>query len=343
MLPGDFIAMKLTGEISTSAAALSEGIFWDFKEGTVSSAIMDYYGFSTSLVPAIKPVFTTHGLLKDTVASRLSLKAGIPVSYKSGDQPNNALSLNVLNPGEVAATAGTSGVVYAVTNELVYDPESRVNSFAHVNHTDEHNSIGVLLCINGCGATYRWIKELAGGSLNYNQMNEAAAAVKPGSDGVQLIPFGNGAERILNNKITGAHIKNLDYTLHNASHLYRAAQEGIVYAFRYGVDIMRENNIYPVVVRAGRANMFLSELFTQSFADITGIPVELHEGDGSTGAAIGAGIGAGIFSTATEAFSLRKAGRIVEPANSGLYEEYYQSWKETVLQLINQTSEICQS
>ncbi|MCX6319012.1 MAG: FGGY family carbohydrate kinase [Bacteroidetes bacterium] len=334
MLPGDFIAMKMTGEISTTAPALSEGIFWDFKTRSLSSAIMNQYGFDATLVPSIKPVFTTHGLLKESVASRLSLKPDIPICYKAGDQPNNALSLNVLNPGEVAATAGTSGVVYAVTDELVYDQQSRVNSFAHVNHTEADNRIGVLLCINGCGATYRWIKEIAGGSLTYAQMNEAAATVRPGSDGVQLIPFGNGAERILNNKITGAHIKNLDYTTHTAAHLFRAAQEGIVYAFRYGLDIMRENNIQPVVVRAGRANMFLSDLFTQTFASITGIPVELHEGDGSTGAAIGAGIGAGIFSSAAEAFSLRKAGRIVEPAPAKPYEEYYEIWKDSILQLI---------
>lgn len=344
MLPGDFIAMKMTGEISTSAAALSEGIFWDFKENSVSSAVMDYYGFSTAMVPAIKPVFTAHGLLKDTVAGHLSLRKGIPVAYKAGDQPNNALSLNVLNPGEVAATAGTSGVVYAVSDELVYDKQSRVNSFAHVNHTTDKNSIGVLLCINGCGATYRWIREMSGGSINYNRMNEAAASVAPGCEGVQLIPFGNGAERILNNKITGAHIRHLDYSIHTKGHLYRAAHEGIAYAFRYGVDIMRENNIHPVVVRAGRANMFLSELFTQIFADVTGIPVELHNADGSIGAAIGAGIGAGIFSSAAEAFSLHKAGTIVAPSSATVfYEEQYQSWKETVLQIVNQTSELCQS
>lgn len=343
MLPGDFIAMKLTGEINTTASALSEGVLWDFKEGAVSTAVMDYYGFSTALLPAVKNVFSPHGLLKESVAARLSLKAGIPVTYKAGDQPNNALALNVLNPGEVAATAGTSGVIYAVSDERVYDPQSRVNSFAHVNHTNEQNRIGVLLCINGCGATNRWIRSVTGTTLSYTQMNEAAAAIAPGCDGVQLIPFGNGAERMLNNKITGAHIHQLDYSLHGPAHLFRAAQEGIAYAFRYGVDIMRENNIHPVVVRAGLANMFLSELFTQTFADVTGIPVELHGGDGSTGAAIGAGIGAGIFTSAKEAFSGRNEGRIIEPAHQSPYDDHYQSWKEKVNQLINQKSEIWQS
>jgi xylulokinase len=343
MLPGDFIAMKMTGEISTSAAALSEGIFWDFKENSVSSAVMDHYGFSTTLLPVIKDVFTTHGSIKDTVAERLSLPKGIPVSYKAGDQPNNALSLNVLNPGEVAATAGTSGVVYAVSDQLVYDKESRVNSFAHVNHTANQKSIGVLLCINGCGATYRWIREMSCG-ISYNQMNEAAAAVQPGSEGVQVIPFGNGAERILNNKIAGAHIRQLDYSIHTKGHVYRAAQEGIAYAFRYGTDIMRGNAIQPVVVRAGKANMFLSELFTQIFANVTGIPVELQETDGSIGAAIGAGIGAKIYNSAADAFSQNKPGKIITPsAAAGCYEEYYLQWKETVLQIVNQTSEICQS
>lgn len=343
MLPGDFIAMKMTGEISTTSAALSEGIFWDFKENRISDDVIEYFEFNHSLFPEIKTLFAPHGYMKEAVASRLSLKSGIPVSYKAGDQPNNALSLNVLRPGEIAATAGTSGVVYAVSDELTYDKESRVNSFAHVNHTGSQNSIGVLLCINGCGATNKWIRQSTGTALNYQQMNDAAATVKAGSNGLQIIPFGNGAERMLGNKIIGTHFHNLDNSIHSQAHLFMATQEGIAFAFRYGIDIMRENNIFPAVIRAGNTNMFLSAVFAQAFVDATDIPVELHECDGSIGAAIGAGIGAGVFKNAAEAFSMHRPTKIIEPKQSRMYHELYDSWKETLLKIVNKTSEIWQS
>ncbi|HMR93468.1 MAG TPA: FGGY family carbohydrate kinase [Chitinophagaceae bacterium] len=330
MLPGDFIAMKMTGEITTTVPALSEGVLWDFKENKISADVTGYFGFDTSLFPDIKPLFAPHGCLKDTVATRLSLKAGIPVTYKAGDQPNNALSLNVLRPGEVAATAGTSGVIYAVTDQLASDPGSRINSFAHVNHQAADPRIGVLLNINGCGIMNRWIKDKAGAALSYPQMNTAAAAVKPGCEGLLTLPFGNGAERMLYNKMVGAHLQNLDLNVHTAAHLYRSVQEGIAFAFRYGFDIMRENGIQPAVIRAGRANLFLSDVFAQAFADVNNVALEFYEGDGSYGAAIGAGIGAGIYNDA-EAMQERKPVAAIQPANAAKYNELYEVWKKTLL------------
>lgn len=342
MLPGDYIALKLTGTAGTTVSALSEGVFWDFKEKNISQVLLSYYGIDETLLPPVQDLFSVHGLITASAAERLSLQPGIPVSYKAGDQPNNALSLNVLRPGEVAATAGTSGVVYAVTDELVYDPQSRVNSFAHVNHTADKNRIGVLLCINGCGISNRWVRQLAGGSLSYSQMNEAAARIAPGSEGLQLVPFGNGAERMLGNASPGASLHGLDYILHEPAHLFRAVQEGIAYAFRYGTDILKENNIFPSVIRAGRANMFLSNIFTEALVNTTGIPVELYDCDGSTGAALGAGFGAGIYSTEKEAFAGQLPLRTVEPTKESRYNDLYTLWKEKLLQTITPKNELCQ-
>ncbi|MHA4895916.1 xylulokinase [Pedobacter sp. PWIIR3] len=331
MLPGDYIAFKLTGEVTTSISALSEGIFWDFKENEISKDVMNHYGFDDSLIPQVNPVFAAHGYLSKAVAEQIGLKEGIPVSYKAGDQPNNALSLNVTEPGEVAATAGTSGVIYGVTDQLLCDKQSRVNTFAHVNHSIEKQRLGVLLCINGTGSMNRWTKNLAGTDLSYPEMNNAAAGVEPGSNGLRVLPFGNGAERMLNNKIAGAHLRNIDLNLHSSAHIFRAVQEGIAFSFRYGLDILRENGMVPAVIRAGQSNLFLSEVFTQSFVNITGVPVELYENDGSFGAAIGAGIGAGIYQSAGEAFSLKKPLRVVEPSGTSL-EAPYQDWKQLLIQ-----------
>ncbi len=326
MLPGDFISMKLTGEISTSVSALSEGVFFDFVNDQLSKDILNYFGFNERLFPGIQQVFSVHGNLLRSVAEKLKLKSGIPITYKAGDQPNNALSLNVLNPGEVGATAGTSGVIYGVSDQLTFDQESRINTFAHVNYTERQKRLGVLLCINGTGRLYNWVKNLFGPSVSYAQMNERAMQSPSGSYGVRVLPFGNGTERMLNNKPVGVHLHNIDLNLHGQADIFRAVQEGIACAFRYGLDIMRENGMNPSVIRAGKANLFLSDLFAEIFVNATGVPVELYKNDGSTGAALGAGIGAGIFTSAAEAFSNMHKIKVIEPSDNK-FEPIYQDWK----------------
>ena len=335
LLPGDFIAMKLSGQVTTTISALSEGIFWDFPKHELSKDVMNYFGFDSSVIPPIKKVFETHGSLKVEVASVLSLKANIPVSYKAGDQLNNALSLNVLQPGEVAATAGTSGVIYSVSDTLAYDPQSRVNTFAHVNHTEQQKRLGILLCINGTGIMNSWIRKIAGTNFSYAEMNKAAGKLKPGSNGLSILPFGNGAERMLNNKTVGAHMHNIDLNKHSAAHIFRAGQEGIAFAFRYGLDIMRDNGLSPTVIRAGKANLFLSDVFTTAFVNATHVPVELFACDGSVGAAIGAGLGAGMYASEKEAFANMKRLQYIEPSGSSTHDELYQAWKQLLQQRID--------
>ncbi|MEA5260779.1 FGGY family carbohydrate kinase [Arcicella aquatica] len=330
MLPGDFIAMKLTGEITTSNSALSEGIFWDFQTNGVSEDVMKCYGFPSTILPDIRPLFSNHGEIKSSVADTLGLQAGIPVTYKAGDQPNNALSLNVLDPGEVAATAGTSGVIYSVSDKVSYDPKSRVNTFAHVNHElNGANRLGTLLCINGTGILNRWVRDNVASGLSYQAMNSLAAGVSEGADGLRVLPFGNGAERVLENKVIGATFQRLNLNAHTNAHIIRAAQEGIAYSLKYGMDIMAENGTSPSVIRAGKANMFLSEVFSQSLVNVTGVAVELYDTDGAKGAALGSGIGVKYFAQPKDAFvNMEKIG-VIEPDTSkaSAYKEIYQDWK----------------
>ncbi|OKS87310.1 xylulokinase [Mucilaginibacter polytrichastri] len=326
MLPGDFIGMKLTGSITSSVSSLSEGVFFDFISGTLSEDVINYFGFSKDLFPEILPVFSEHGYVTEEIAQLLGLKAGIPLTYKAGDQPNNALSLNVLQPGEVAATAGTSGVIYGVSDQLTYDQQSRVNTFAHVNYAEDQKRLGVLLCINGTGSLNRWAKNLFGSAISYQEMNDLAQGIPVGSDCLRILPFGNGAERMLNNKLVGVHFHNIDLNLHTHAHIFRAVQEGIACAFRYGLDIMRENGMSPSIIRAGKANLFLSDVFAQSFVNVTGVPVELYKNDGSVGAALGAGIGAGTYKTEAEAFANMKPIQLIEPTGESM-ETIYQEWK----------------
>lgn len=333
MLPGDYIAMKLTGEVSVTVEGLSEGIFWDFKENRLSSDVMDYFGFDRSLIPGIAPIFGIQGTVSASAAAELGLKEGTPVSYRAGDQPNNAASLNVFNPGEMASTAGTSGVVYGVLDEVVYDPLSRVNLFAHVNHQPGQTRLGVLLCINGTGILNSWMrKNMVPPGISYEEMNLLAARSPIGSRGISVIPFGNGAERVLENRDPGSSFHGINFNIHELSDLLRAAQEGIVFSFQHGMEIMQGMGMDTRVIRAGNANMFLSPIFRQTLASVSGAVIELYDTDGAAGAAKAAGIGAGIYASTNEAFSSLEKIMTVEPdsKNEGQYQQAYQRWKSLV-------------
>ena len=331
MLPGDYIAMRLTGEICTTVSGLSEGMFWDFKNNRVADFLMDYYGFDKSIIADIKPTFSEQGRVTAAAAQELGLKEGIPVTYRAGDQPNNALSLNVFNPGEIASTAGTSGVVYGVNGKVNYDPKSRVNTFAHVNHTEEQTRLGVLLCINGTGILNSWIKRtVVPEGVSYAEMNNLAAQAPIGSGGVSILPFGNGAERMLQNKEVGCSINGVNFNLHTRNHIIRAAQEGIVFSFKYGIDIMKGMGMDVQKIHAGHANMFLSPIFRETLAGVTGATIELYDTDGSVGAAKGAGMGAGIYKDNNEAFATLEKLEVIEPKQSdaAAYADAYGRWVE---------------
>lgn len=329
MLPGDYIAMKLSGEVKTTISGLSEGMLWDFKTKKPAKFLLDYFGFDENMLADVVPTFAIQSVVSKEAAVELGLKEGTPISYRAGDQPNNAVSLNVFNPGEIASTAGTSGVVYGVLGDVNYDTKSRVNTFAHANYTTELDRLGVLLCINGTGILNAWVHRNITPNMGYAEMNDMAAGVPIGSEGVKIIPFGNGAERVLENREVGCSVHGLNFNNHNQTHLVRAAQEGIVFSFCYGMEIMQNMGMELNKIHAGRANMFLSPLFRDTLAGVSGATIELYETDGSVGAAKGAGIGAGIYKDNNEAFATLKKLAVIEP-DEKKRDEYlnaYAEWK----------------
>lgn len=330
MLPGDYLAARMTGEVVTTPSGLSEGILWDFLDEQPAGFLIDHLGFEQSLIPEVVPTFGEQGRLSAEAAAALGLVAGIPVTYRAGDQPNNAFSLNVLEPGEVAATAGTSGVVYGVSDQTKYDPKSRVNTFLHVNHGLSHPRYGVLLCVNGTGSLNSWLRnQLLRGAVSYAGMNDLAAQAPIGADGLVCLPFGNGAERMLENQDSGALFKGLQFSRHGLSNWIRASQEGIVFALYYGMEVMETLGVSLNNVRAGEANMFLSPLFRETFANVSGATVELYNTDGAQGAARGAGLGLGYYKNRGEAFTGLTAVRTIEPdvAAQDATREAYVNWK----------------
>lgn len=336
LLPGDYLAMKLSGEINTTVEGLSEGIFWDFREKKPAKFLLDYFGFSEDLLADTVPTFAVQSTVSAAAAAETGLKEGTPISYRAGDQPNNAVSLNVFNPGEIASTAGTSGVVYGVLGKVGYDPKSRVNTFAHVNYTPEQERLGVLLCINGTGILNAWIRRnVVPEGMGYSEMNDFAASVPVGSEGVSVIPFGNGAERVLEIHETGCSIHGLNFNRHTRAHIVRAAQEGIVFSFCYGMEVMRDMGMDIHQIHAGRANMFLSPLFRDTLATTSGATIGLYETDGSVGAAKGAGMGAGIYRDHDEAFATLEKVAEIEPdeQHRSQYLEAYELWKERLRQV----------
>lgn len=331
MLPGDYIAMRLTGEVNTTIGGLSEGVFWDFKENTPAKELMKFYHIPESLLPDIVPTFGIQGRISKEAAELLGIDEGVPVCYRAGDQPNNALSLNVLEPGEIASTAGTSGVVYGVIGDVTSDMLSRVNLFAHVNHKVTNPRLGVLLCINGTGILNSWLHHQVAPDLSYAQMNDEAAQAPIGSDGLVILPFGNGAERMLGNKETGCSIRGLEFNVHKRAHVLRAAQEGIVFSMMYGIEIMQQMGLKIKTIHAGKANMFLSPIFRETLAGVSGATIELYETDGSVGSAKGAGLGVGVYKTAKEAFATLKKVATFEPKNEEVYHKAYEHWKQQLI------------
>ncbi len=332
LLPGDWLAYRMTGEACTTPSGLSEGVMWDFGRGGIADIVLDWYGIPRDLVPEARPTFSVQGRLTEMAARELGLKKGIPISYRAGDQPNNAFSLNVLDPGEVATTAGTSGVVYGVASEPASDPQSRVNTFVHVSHTPEKPRYGVLLCLNGTGILNRWMKQVLscdGRAVPYDRMNAMAAQAPIGADGLSILPFGNGAERTLENRTLGGSFAGIDFNRHGVPHLLRASQEGIVFALQHGLGIMRKMGVEARTVRAGNANMFLSPIFREAFSTATGARVELYDTDGAQGAARGAGLGAGIYRSPKEAFVGLTSVMTVEPApkKAQAYRDAYGRWE----------------
>jgi xylulokinase len=335
MLPGDFIAMKMTGEVTTTTTGLSEGMFWDYQDKAVSKKLLDYYGINESLLANIVPVFSIHGELRKSAAVELGLASGTKIAYRAGDQPNNAFSLNVLDPGETAATAGTSGVIYSVTDKNAFDGKSRVNGFIHVNSSDAEVRNGVLLCVNGTGIQNSWLRKNIksnGDPFGYDAINKLAAGVPIGSEGVRVLPFGNGSERIFENRDTRASIQGLNFNTHSQAHVFRAAQEGIVFALNYGFDILQHMGVKTTVIKAGKANMFLSPVFRDAFVNTIGARLELYDTDGAKGAALGAGIGTGVYRSFKEAFSGLHMIDSQEPERSKQeeYVEVYGEWKKAL-------------
>ena len=327
MLPGDYIAYKLTGDITTTKNGLSEGMLWDYKENKVANWLLDYYGIDESLTPNIVENFTNQGVLSEKASKESGLPVGIPVVYRAGDQPNNALALNVLNAGEVAATGGTSGVFYAVS-EISSGKSTRVNNFVHVNYEEKTPRIGKLLNINGAGIQYRWLKNNMGNET-YESMNQKASEIEVGSDGVVVIPFGNGAERMFNNKNIGTHFLNLNLNIHNNAHLFRASLEGIAFSFVYGMECLKDDNAKINVIRAGNDNLFRSEIFSNTVATLIGHEIEIYNTTGAVGAARAVGLTDGDFEKFGSGITTNDHVMTFLPLkNAAPYEKAYQKWKQ---------------
>jgi xylulokinase len=336
MLPGDFVAMKFTNEINSTVSGYSEGMFWDFKQNSTADHLLNYYGIPKEMMPDLVDTFSIHGRVTPDAAELSGLLAGTPVTYRAGDQPNNAMALKVLHPGDVAATGGTSGVVYAVTDKLDYDVQSRINGFAHINHTAEQKRIGQLLCINGCGILYAWMrKQVAASGQTYETMEKQLNGIPVGSEGLMIFPFGNGSERILNDKMMGARIDNLQFNRHTQDHLFRAALEGIVFSFAYGMEILQSIGILPTTIKVGNDNLFLSDTFTSSMANLLQCNIEMYDTTGAVGAAKASTVAIGIYASIDEAIDDMKPIKITEfRSDNRQYIDAYGQWSDQLNHLI---------
>jgi xylulokinase len=338
MLPGDYLNFKLTGEINTTPSGLSEGILWDFKHSQPAEFAFAALGIKPTMIPEVRDTFSLQGEVSKASATELGIPAGVPVAYRAGDQPNNAMSLGVIEAGEIAATGGTSGVVYGVMDKMIVDPKSRINSFAHVNYTSDRPMTGALLCINGAGSLYRWTRQITGDAdTTYGEMETAASQIPIGSDGLVILPFGNGVERMLENKDLGAQIHGIDFNRHGKAHMYRASLEGIAFSFVYGTKVLEALGVTVNKMKAGNDNLFQSEIFSSTVATLLGCNIELVETTGAVGAGKAVGFTLGIKSSLAAAMSGNKIDKIIQPdpQKKELMQSAYNHWKEILDQKLN--------
>lgn len=339
MLPGDYIAYKLSGDIQTTASGLSEGVLWDFVANTPAAKVLQHYGIDKSLLPDLVPSIGRQSEVSRAGEIASGLKAGTPICYRAGDQPNNALSLGVMDPGEMAATGGTSGVVYGIVDHLAFDKESRVNGFAHVNHSNAHPRIGILLCVNGAGIQYGWLRKIIAAGTSYTELEAQAQIANIGSDGLSILPFGNGAERMLGNLDLGASWHNLQLNRHDREHLIRASLEGIAFAFVYGMNILKEMGLQLATIKVGNDNLFQSEIFSSTIANLTGAEIQMIDTTGAVGAAIASSVGCGEYNSMKEALQSLKVIKSYQPSNSDAHQVAFGRWSDALQMAISSAKE----
>jgi xylulokinase len=324
LLPKDYVRLRLTGEYATDASDAAGTLLLDMRARDWSGEILDALEIPREWMPEVYEGPENTGTLRENIAEELGLPPNIPVAAGGGDNAAAAVGTGIVGSGLVNSSVGTSGVLFAHTDEFKPDPSGRLHAFCHAVPGAYH-LMGVTL---SAGGSLSWWRETLGG--DFDELVAAASDVPPGSEGLVFLPYLSG-ERTphLDPKARGAFLGLT--ARHGAQHMTRAVMEGVIFSLRDALEIMRDLDVPIEDVRAtgGGAR---SALWRQLQADIYATPIRRTVADEGPayGAALLAGVASGTYADVNEATSvvkLRDGITDPEPARSKTYEEYYEIYR----------------
>ena len=290
LLPKDHVRLRLTGEYATDKAGASGTILFDLAERNWSGEVVEGLGIDPNWLPRTFEGTEVTGAVTSEAADLTGVPAGTPVVGGGGDQAASAIGTGVVDPGSVTVSVGTSGVVFAATDTPAYEPEGRVHAFCHAV-PDRWHLMGVMLSAAG---SYQWFRDHLAPGVSFAELDDLAAAIPPGADGLLFLPYLSGERTPHPDPLARGAFVGLTVR-HHRGHLARAVLEGVAFGLKDGLDWMVEAGTpAPQSVRLSGGGA-RSELWRQIIAGVFGASVETvntHEG-AAYGAAILAGIGAG--------------------------------------------------
>ena len=344
LLPKDFIRYRLTGEFFSEMSDASGTSMLNVGERKWSDEILSAMGWSKQWFPELTESTVASAKVSTEAGAVTGLPVGTPVIAGGGDQAAQAVGCGIVHEGMVSATLGTSGVVFAQSDEYRVEPDGKLHAFCHAVPGKWH-LMGVMLSAAG---SFQWYKTQLGreeharehnGEGNaYDLLTEAAAEIKPGSEGLVFLPYLSG-ERTPH---PDPHAKGafVGLTLrHSKAHLTRAVLEGVSYGLKDSLSLMQNLGVHPsrIILSGGGTR---SGLWKQMLADIFETPcclVNATEG-AAYGAALLAAVGCGTIVSVEEASRewIRQTEQVsVGPdrenycKNYQIYQQLYPALKES--------------
>jgi xylulokinase len=283
LLPKDFVRLRLTGDHAIDKADGAGTILFDLAARDWSPEMLDALEIDRAWLPPTfeGPVVT--GSISAAAAAATGLKAGTPVVAGGGDQAANAVGVGAVVEGTVALSLGTSGVIFATTNQPLFEPAGRVHSFCHAV-PDRWHLMSVMLSAAG---SLRWFRDAVAPGVEFADLVGPAAEVPAGSEGLFFLPYLTGERSPHPDPLARGAFIGLTVA-HDRRHLTRSVLEGVAFGLRDGLDLMIEAGMpAPSQIRASGGGT-ASPLWRQILADVLG--AEIATVTTSEGAAFGAGL-----------------------------------------------------
>jgi xylulokinase len=292
LLPKDFVRLRLTGAYALDKADGAGTILFDLAARDWSPEVLHALEIDPAWMPPTFEGPAVTGAITREAAAATGLREGTPVVAGGGDQAANGVGVGAVVPGVIALSLGTSGVIFAATDQPLFEPQGRVHAFCHAVPERWH-MMSVMLSAAG---SLRWFRDALAPGVAFGELVASAIDVPVGSEGLLFLPYLTGERSPHPDPLARGAFVGLTLA-HDRRHLTRAVLEGVAYGLRDGLDLMTDAGMpAPSQIRASGGGT-ASPLWRQILADVLG--AEIATVNTTEGAAYGAGllaaVGAGWF------------------------------------------------